>query len=204
MTATPKVAIFNKQETRKELNRRTAAVVQENKPEEKNEIPEFHRVKRGETLISLARKYDVTPRHLAHVNGFKSWRTRIKIGQKLKLVANKSEERLVKNEQTKVKVINRPIIYKVTRGDNLTDIARLFDLQVSKIKKANNLRRGKILVGQKIVLPDTKKGIYTVKKGDHLTKVARELKQPLQALIKLNQLKKGLIYPGQKIIVNMD
>jgi LysM repeat protein len=60
------------------------------------------------------------------------------------------------------------------------------------------------MVGQKIVLPDTRKGIYTVKKGDVLQKVARDLKQPVEALVKLNQLKKGAIYPGQKIIVNMD
>lgn len=202
MEAVPKVAVFGKPETRKELNRRTAAVRSEAK--EKSEAPQFHRVQRGDTLISLSRKYDVTPRQLAEMNGLKSWKTRIKIGQRLKIVTRNSEERTVKAETPKVKVTNRPIVYKVARGDNLTDIAKLFDLQISKIKKANNLRRGKILIGQKIILPDTRKGIYTVKKGDHLTKVAKELKQPLQALIKLNQLKKGLIYPGQKIIVNMD
>jgi LysM repeat protein len=80
----------------------------------------------------------------------------------------------------------------------------MFNLKVSKIKKANKLKRGKILVGQKLVLPDTQKAVYTVKRGDHLTKVAKEFNQPIEALIKLNSLKKRTIYPGQKLIVNMD
>jgi LysM repeat protein len=104
----------------------------------------------------------------------------------------------------KIKMTNKPIVYKIRRGDNLTDLARIFDLKVSKIRTANKLARGSIQVGQKIILPDTRKGIYIVKKGDHLTKVARDLKQPIAALIKLNSLKRGAIYPGQRIIVNMD
>jgi LysM repeat protein len=101
-------------------------------------------------------------------------------------------------------VTNRPIVYKIKRGDNLTDIAKLFDIKLSKIKKANNLKKGSVIIGQKIILPDTKKGIYTVKKGDRLLKVARDLKQPLETIIKLNSLRQRDIYPGQKIIVNMD
>jgi membrane-bound lytic murein transglycosylase D len=104
----------------------------------------------------------------------------------------------------KVKITNNPVTYKIRKGDNLTEIAKLFDVKLSKIKKVNKLKRSKVLVGQKIVLPDTRKGIYTVKKGDHLTKVAKDLKRPIEALIKLNSLKRGEIYPGQKIIVNMD
>src|SRR5690606_15098283 len=40
--------------SRKEINRRTA-----------NSTPRFHKVKRGETLISVSRKYGVTPRAIA-------------------------------------------------------------------------------------------------------------------------------------------
>lgn len=214
--AAPKVAIFNKPETRKELNRRTAFIEETigstSVDEEKVETiikPKLHRVRRGETFMSIARKYDLTPRQLAEMNNFKNWKVRVKLGQKLKLT-NKDQQRVatrtvVPNRiASKVKILNRPIVYKVRRGDNLTDLARIFDLKVSKIRTANKLKRGDIQVGQRIVLPDTKKGIYIVKKGDHLTKVARDLKQPVEALVKLNSLKRGAIYPGQKIIVNMD
>lgn len=119
--------------------------------------------------------------------------------------AIKGAKKAPKLAQAKViKQSGRPIVYKVRRGDNLTDLARIFNLKVAKIKTANKLKRGKILVGQKIILPDTQKGIYTVKRGDHLTKVARRVNNPVEALVKLNALKRRTIYPGQKIIVNID
>jgi membrane-bound lytic murein transglycosylase D len=126
-------------------------------------------------------------------------------GPKLRLASYKvPEKKTLRPTSTKIKITNRPVIYKIRRGDNLTEIAKLFDVKLSKIKKVNKLNRGKVIVGQKIVLPDTRRGIYTVKKGDHLTKVAREFKRPIEVLVKLNSLKRGEIYPGQKIIVNMD
>jgi membrane-bound lytic murein transglycosylase D len=215
VSAAPTVTLFNKPESKKELNRRTAFIeetVESDKTEEKVETvmrPRLHRVRRGETFVSIARKYNISPGSLAVANNLKNWRTQVRVGQSLKLSGDDEQRtatRAVVSKATtpKVKLTNRPIVYKVRRGDNLTDIARIFDLKISKIKTANKLKRGGIMVGQKIVLPDTKKGIYIVRKGDHLTKVARDLKQPVEALIKLNSLKRGAIYPGQRIIVNMD
>lgn len=200
--AAVEVARVAKPESKKELKRRTAEL---NTDLVETVIkPKIHRVRRGETLISVARKYDTTPRLLAQANNFKSWKTRVKVGQKLKLTVSDEQKVATRTVQPKVRVSNKPIIYKVRRGDNLTDLARLFDLKVSKIKTANNLKRGKIQVGQRIVMPDTKKGIYTVKKGDNLTKVAKDLNQPVELLVKLNTLKRSTVYPGQKLIVNMD
>jgi len=189
LTPRAKIPKLSKPESRKDLNRRTA-----------DAKPETHRVRSGETVISISSKYGITPRALAEANDFKSWRTRLQVGQKLNLTADSSSE----ESSPKVTITNRPIVYKVTRGDNLTEIARLFNSKVSKIKKANNLKRGKILVGQKIVLPNTQKGIYTVKRGDHLTKVAKSFNLPLSTLMKINSMKRSRIYAGQKLIVNMD
>lgn len=197
-----------KPETTKELYRRTASV---SAPAVKVK-PTSYKVSRGDTLISISRKFKVTPRFLAENNGLGSWRSQVRIGQVLKISSTEVHQPVVtvaaapkaKKAPQKLTVTNKPIIYKVKAGDNLTDIAKIFDSNVSKLKQANNLKRGKILVGQKIVLPNTKKGIYTVKKGDHLTKVAKEFNQDLNVLIKLNSLKRGNIYPGQKLIVNMD
>lgn len=197
---------FSKPEGKKERNRRTANVGRLPKSETADEKPESYKVRRGDTLVSIARKFDMKPGKLAVLNGFKTWRTRLKAGQVIDIDPKDSSVQRVATRTVKstIKVTNRPIVYKVRPGDNLTDIARVFDLNILKIKKINNLKRGHIMAGQKIVLPDTKKGIYVVKKGDHLTKVAREFNQPLEALVKLNSLKKGAIYPGQKIIVNID
>lgn len=207
-TTSREVAMLAKPESKKELNRRTAfiekTVSTETETTSEEIRPRYHKVKNGDTLFSIARKYQTTPKELAEINGFNTWKVRVQRGQRIKLQASHDQKVATRTVTPKVKVTNTPIVYKIRRGDNLTDIAKIFDIKLSKIKKANNLKKGKVLVGQNIVLPDTKKGIYTVKKGDHLTKVARDLKQPIEALVKLNSLKKGAIYPGQKIIVNMD
>lgn len=183
---------LSKPESRKELNRRTAL-------NSKLPSPEFHKVKKGETLLSISRKYDIPVKKLASFNQFKNWKTKVSRGQKILLTQTLSTKL-----SSTVKVTNKPIVYKVTKGDNLQDIARLFNSPISKIKKVNKLTTGKILVGQKIVLPNTQKAIYTVKQGDHLTKVAKNFNLPIDTLVKINSLKQRKIYPGQKIIVNMD
>ena len=194
------LARLSRPESKKEINRRTASF--ENLSLRESKKPLLHRVRKGETLLSISRKYNIAPRELAKFNGLKSWNTRVQLGQRIKLIEDGQRSTVAQNPP--VKLTNKPIVYQVKKGDNLNEIARLFDIKLSKIKKANKLARGKVQIGQKLVLPDTRKGIYIVRKGDHLIKVAKELKQPMEALIKLNSLKRGAIYPGQKIIVNMD
>lgn len=189
---------FEKPESRKEINRRTASAPK--KVEIKEETPSEYKVRSGDTLISISRKFKTTPRALAEANGFTSWRTRVQIGQVLQL--EKSDSPVVK--VANLKVTKKPIVYKVKSGDNLTDLSRIFNIKLASIKKANKLKRGRILVGQKLILPSTKKGIYTVKPGDHLTKVSQEFNLPIEALVKLNKVRKNQIYPGQKLIVNID
>ncbi len=197
------VAVRSSYERRKELTRRTAEVSDEPKVEAFI-TPKVHKVRRGETLLSIAKKFDLSPKKLAEFNGFKNWKARVRAGQRLHLASKENTQRIVTRTVPKVKLAKGPIIYKVKKGDNLTDLARIFNLKVSKLRTANKIRRGNIMVGQRIVLPNTQKGIYTVKRGDHLTKVAKDLGQPIEALVKLNSLKRQSIYPGQKIIVNMD
>jgi membrane-bound lytic murein transglycosylase D len=188
---------FTKPESKKEINRRTARVINEERP------LGSHKVEKGETLFSIARHYQMSPKKVASINKFKNWKVKLKRGQNIKVleIAQSSS----KPAHPQVKVFKGPIVYKIRRGDKLAELAKIFDLKLSKIKAANNLRKSAdIQIGQKIVLPNTRKGIYTVKKGDHLMKVSRQLNQEVDQLIQLNQLKRGVIYPGQKIIVNMD
>lgn len=197
------VSKLTKPESRKEISRRTANNGDKFEAQDSNR-PLLHRVRKGETFLSISRKYNISPRTLASYNGFNTWNIKISRGQKIKLIEPDEIRSMARTEAPQIKATNRPIVYQIKKGDNLTEIARLFDIKISKIKKVNNLSKSKVQIGQKIVLPDTRKGIYIVQKGDHLTKVAKNLKQPMETLVKLNSLNRGAIYPGQKIIVNMD
>ncbi|MFA7614817.1 MAG: LysM peptidoglycan-binding domain-containing protein, partial [Candidatus Caldatribacteriota bacterium] len=178
-------------ETKKERNRRVAST------------PSVHTVKRGETLISIAKKYNTGAKTLADINGFKTWRTQVRIGQKIKLPGGRKVQAQTQR-MARTKATSRAITYVVKRGDNLTELAKIFNTSISQIKNANKLKRNTLYVGQKLTIPGTRKGIYTVKKGDHLIGVSKNFNTSLDALIKINDLNKKTIYPGQKIIVNMD
>ncbi len=192
--ATTEMAFVSRPESRSSLNRRIAASANKR----------FHRVSRGETLYSIARKYETSPKELVRVNSFKNTNTKVKVGQKIALSETLIQKVSVKFASPKVRMTKSPVIYRVSKGDNIKDLARLFNVTVGEMKSVNKLKRGQVVVGQKIVLPDTRKGIYTVRHGDHLYKVAKDLNRPVEALVKLNSLKRKTIYPGQKIIVNMD
>lgn len=195
-------------ETRKQVVRRTAAVeaatemLNNPKPREVRDFPKFHTVKRGETLLSISRKYKTSARQLASMNRLKSWKSGVRVGQKLSL--NRDEVSVKFSSLPKLRVTKSPVVYKVKSGDNLTEIARIFGKNLKDMKQVNHLRRNRIVVGQKIVLPDSKKGIYTVKHGDHLVKVSKDLNSSVEEIMKLNSLTRKKIYPGQKLIVDMD
>jgi LysM repeat protein len=162
----------------------------------------FHTVRSGETLISISRKYKTSPSQLASVNRMKSWKTKVKVGQRLAL--NHDEVSVKFSSLPKIKVTKSPIVYKVRAGDKLRELARIFGKDLGDMKEMNNIRRNKIIVGQKIILPDSQKGIYTVKHGDHLIKVSKDLNSSVEEIMKLNSLTRKKIYPGQKLIVDMD
>jgi membrane-bound lytic murein transglycosylase D len=125
-----------------------------------------------------------------------------------KLLSNISKLKTKKQKKQIVKVkkqVQNPIVYKIGYGDTLESLSDIFDVSVTKIIKHNKMKKNKkIRIGQKIVLPNTKRGIYTVRRGDHLIKIAQKYNLNKIALIKLNALKKNKIYPGQKLIVNLE
>ena len=91
-------------------------------------------VKSGDSLYSIAKKYNTTVSNLKTLNNLSS--TTLSIGQVLK-VPSSSE-------------VN---IYTVVSGDSLYSIARKFNTTVSALQDANNLVTSVLTVGQKIIIP---------------------------------------------------
>ena len=83
----------------------------------------IHIVERGDALWEIARAYGVTVRELKRLNNLRG--DRIYIGQELRLG----------DDAARVTAI-----YKVKRGDNLTEIARLHQMSLSELRRLNNLR----------------------------------------------------------------
>jgi membrane-bound lytic murein transglycosylase D len=99
----------------------------------------------------------------------------------------------------------RPLTYTVKNGETLKQVAKWFDVSLSKLQKVNRLKTKRMIqAGQRLVLPNTRKGIYTVRKGDYLLKIADKFNLNKTAIMKLNNLAHGRIRPGQKLVVNVN
>lgn len=164
-----------------------------------------HRVTRGQTLSFIARKYKMSLKELALANNL-SVRSKVRIGQRLKLERGGNDEVKIRTAATKreVKTTQKPIVYTIQRGETLTDVARWFNTSVDALKEINDINRGRNLhIGAKIKIPETKKGIYTVRPGDYLIKVAQKFNLSKTSLMKLNKLKRPELYAGQRLVVNV-
>jgi len=132
----------------------------------------WYRVKRGESVATIARKLGVSRGDLAEANGL-SAKARVRPGQDLLVprapstaMAARAESaapaaRTARAEAASVEARReRPadpprsarVVYKVRRGDTLEKIARAFDTTVAAIKSANRLRGNHIAAGDRLTI----------------------------------------------------
>jgi len=91
-------------------------------------------VKKGDSLYSLASRYDTTVDNLMSINNLGT--DYLNIGQIIKVPKLRNE------------------IYIVKKGDSLYSIAKMFETTVEEIKKINNLDTNKLLINQKLIIPN--------------------------------------------------
>lgn len=149
-------------------------------------------VKKGDSLYSIANKYNTTVEELKRINNLTS--NILSIGQVLKLPSDKANN-VEKEENT--------ISYTVQKGDSLYSIARKYDTTIDRIKDLNNLTTNLLSIGQVLLIPtDTNlETTYTVQKGDSLYSIAKKYDTTVDRLKQLNNLTSNLLSIGQILIV---
>ena len=149
-------------------------------------------VKKGDSLYSIANKYNTTIDELKRINNLTS--NILSIGQVLKLPSDKVSD-IEKEENA--------ISYTVQKGDSLYSIARKYDTTIDRIKKLNNLTTNLLSIGQVLLIPtDTNlETTYTVQKGDSLYSIAKKYDTTVDRLKQLNNLSSNLLSIGQILIV---
>ena len=110
-----------------------------------NNKPNFYRVRRGDSLSLIAKKFKTSVRNLKKINRLKS--SKIKIGQRIYF--SRTSNLINTNGNSRV--------YKVRRGDSLSLIAKKFKTSVRNLKKINRLKSNKIKIGQRLYLYPIKK-----------------------------------------------
>jgi len=95
-------------------------------------------------------------------------------------------------------------VYTVKAGDTLAGIARVQGVTVAELKGANQLKGDRILVGQKLLLPEkaaTGFILHVVARGDTLGSIGRRYSVGVAAIRKANNLKGDRILVGQRLRV---
>lgn len=114
-----------------------------------------YQLKRGETLQSVAAKFDIGIERLREVNGL-SGRRPLRPGAMLLVPrgddAETSLDETFDSAEFKAPLEDRThrVIYRVKRGDTLTGIARRYGVSLNQLKEWNGLRSGNIRVGQRL------------------------------------------------------
>ncbi|MEK7662317.1 MAG: M23 family metallopeptidase [Patescibacteria group bacterium] len=91
-----------------------------------------------------------------------------------------SGEDLFQNESDQIS------IYVVRKGDNISQIAKMFNVSPSTVVWANNLTNGTISVGQTLVILPVSGIRYTIKENDTVKKIADKYKADIGEILVFN------------------
>ena len=160
----------------------------------------YHVVKRGETLSSIAIKYNTTVHDLRRLNGM-SAKSTLRAGKKLKVIPGEK----AKDRRPKLRY------HVVKRGETLSSIAIKYNTTVHDLRRLNGmsakstLRAGKklkVIPGEKAKDRRPKLRYHVVKRGETLSSIAKKYQTTVNRLCKLNGMStKSTLRAGKKLRV---
>jgi membrane-bound lytic murein transglycosylase D len=181
----------------------------------------YYRVKRGDNLSTIAQKYDVAVDDLKKWNNIKG--NKVAYGKNLKINGVEADQK--STAVAKVEIDKKGIqkdslatptnsIYVVQKGDNLSNIAKKFNVTVAELQDWNKLTTKSISLGASLQVvkkaihnevtaePVERKDIaYSVQKGDNLGSIAKKFGASVEELKQWNNLTSNAIAIGNSLIV---
>lgn len=120
----------------------------------------IHKVRRGETFASIARRYHVSVRELRQANK-RSSRRGLRAGQYVSIPGRayaggrNSADADTSDNGVRKKGGTTTVRYAVKRGDTLSSVAREFNTTVSALKRSNKIKGNTLKAGQVIRIAST-------------------------------------------------
>ncbi|ERB62901.1 LysM peptidoglycan-binding domain-containing protein [Vibrio coralliilyticus OCN008] len=159
-----------------------------------------HKVKRGESLSVIAKKYGTTTKAIMQTNKLKS--SGLAIGQVLTIPGSKGAIPVPKVTNP---VETKTITHVVQSGEYLGKIAARYKVSVATIKRENKLRSDTLKLGQKLKITVSMKDQplrkHKVKRGEFLGKIASQYDVSVSAIRKANNLRSDELAIGQVLII---
>ncbi|GAB6177038.1 LysM peptidoglycan-binding domain-containing protein [Desulfobaculum senezii] len=186
--------------TAQKVNKRSA---------KRNLTASSYRVRRGDSLWTIARRHGVSVSELARANKITT-RSKIMPGQRLAIPGrgtSKARTRQLAQSRSN---------YTVHRGDTLWDVAKRYNTTVATLARANGISsRSTLRPGQRLYIPDqstvaakrTKSEArkakqlitYKVRRGDTLYDIARRFGVSTRSIMAWNNMSSPRIYPGDSL-----
>jgi membrane-bound lytic murein transglycosylase D len=171
----------------------------------------IHKVRKGETIASISRKYRTSPQAIMDANDFKK-NEKLAAGWRIKVPA---KTRTVQAKGTKAAAPGaakeeKPVKYVVKKGDNLWQIASQNNTTAKEIQSLNRLNSTNLHTGQVLLLPPGQVAVcaitptrnYTVKGGETPFMIAKKHEMELGDFLKINNLTPhSTIFAGQTVVV---
>jgi len=169
----------------------------------------YHRVRPGETLSIIARRYRTSVRSIQVANNIRR-KNFIRAGQRLKIP--QKGVRVYPATTKSRRPRTRPSVHVVRSGESLWIIARRYGTTINAIQAENNLRSTSLHIGQELKIPGSKPKVaatskkgartYTVRSGDSPYTIALKHNLTLKKFLEINQLTpRSRIYPGQTLFI---
>ena len=152
-------------------------------------------VQSGDSLYSIANKFDISVAELKKANDLSS--NTLSIGQEL-IIPKKMEEEIPNEEPSPFET------YIVKQGDSLYKIANNFNTTITELKELNNLNSNTLSIGQVLKIPNRineNYETYTVASGDSLYKIATRFNTTVSTIQEINNLSTTTLSIGQKLLV---
>jgi membrane-bound lytic murein transglycosylase D len=192
-------------------------------PESKRVLYVRHRVRRGDTMYDLARRYGVSVSAIQQANNM-GRRTMIREGKELVIptvAAGRYASRGV--PAGSYTASGQPMTYRVRRGDTLSHIARRYNTSASAVAVVSGISVHSTLhVGDRLtVVPGVRSSTqarqiasgrstsgsqagstHTVRRGESLWRIAQMYRTTITQLCQLNQISRNAtLYPGTTLTV---
>jgi LysM repeat protein len=156
-------------------------------------------VKSGDTLYGIASRFGIDVNQLKNYNNLNN--NNLVVGQQLFIPTGQFVNDIVGTEYD---------TYTVVTGDNLFNIARMYDIDVDELRKINNLDNNILFVGQKLLVPKrsdifdslvTNYVDYRIVSGDTLYSIGSKFSVSVDDLKKINNFPNNNLSVGQVIKV---
>ncbi|KHD89416.1 MAG: lytic murein transglycosylase [Bdellovibrio sp. ArHS] len=186
---------------------------------------QVYRIRQGDTLSTVARRYRTTVAYLRDLNDLPR-RKPLRVGMRIQVpdrtpLRSRSASQVAKQSKTETRSVSVSTdgrYYIVQSGDSLFTIARKYSTSVSELQRLNQIKRGRTLkVGMKIRVPTpdsssareatksvakAKAKVHVVKRGENLLGIAERYNVSMSDIKEKNKIRNpSSLMVGARILI---